>query len=193
MIINEGADHWIKTYRDEIHFLISFNLEFTGGMPVDVEIPESPKDIPYTQSENPQRGMNNVLFAMPDTAHMTLGRGWLYDPTSYREETHTVLSSIWPEYETVGKVILEYWEGFFQPDPAMTIREAINPDIDSPNLCYTGTLPGEESWSYFWIDCDYGSYVFHCEDTESWSGFDYYEDTRMNYLRVLIETLKIDD
>lgn len=173
VILNEGADHWFEQYADEIEVQTTYTY-IEAGERVIRDPPEMVVDLDYTQCEDPKSGFKQFDLDTADRAYMSLsGRssavpcGWMYDDTPQGEN---VLFSFWPEYMTEGMVCVEYHEGFFQPPEGMTVEET-GLHIDAyggEHPAYRGTLPGDDRWTYLWIDRKNGSYVFRFENTEHW-------------------------
>ena len=167
LILNEGADDWLPEYMEHLNIQEN-HVAFDGGETVEGVIPTSEIDLHYTQSDDPDRGFHFIQFDTADKAGMNMGTGWMSDDTPVVKDDHTVLCSFWPEYETEGKVVVEYWEGFFQPEESMTVEE-VKLGYGGAYTGYTGNLPGEDRWTYLWIHREFGSYVFRCENTDHWN------------------------
>lgn len=170
--LNEGADRWFEKFADEIQVQLMYS-SVEAGEQVSKAPPEMVVDLAYTQCDDPKYSFRQFDFETADRAYLSLsGRhpeipcGWVYDDTP---EGENVLLTFWPEFITEGMVCVEYHEGFFQPPEGMTVEEDIlHIDSTGAHPAKRGTLPGDDRWSYLWIDRKNGSYVFRFENTEHW-------------------------
>ena len=171
VLLNEGADHWFADYADEIRVQTTY-VQVDAGERIQKDPPEMVIDVDYAQSDDCEEGFKQFTFTTADPMYLSLMGwnlcGWAHDGTP---EEENVLLTYWPQYETEGMVCVEYHEGFFQP-PAGMILEEDELHIDSYGGAHPakrGTLPGDDHWTYLWIDRKHGSYVFRFENTEHWS------------------------
>ena len=86
-------------------------------------------------------------------------------------DDHIHFGAFWPEYVTEGRVCIEYWESGFQPGKDVTVEETEIYHYGGQYRGFFGTLPGEERYTYLWLDREHGSYVFRFEDTRNWTDF----------------------
>lgn len=170
-IINENADSWMLTYEHAIRNYETF-FNMVGGKQENFQLPEAviiPVD--YPQSENEQHGFKRFRFETADPAEVSVNSAWIYDETTQEYEGHTHLGAFWPEYITEGRVCIEYWEGGFQPDEDAEIEKTKVYYYDGYFDAYTGTLSGKEQYTWLWLPREHGAYVFHFENTQSWTDF----------------------
>ena len=168
-IINQGADGWLLKYAREIDAMDTL-CEFLGGISTIQTVPESPMaPIAYTQSSDPQKAPHHLKFDLEDPITLVLDQGWMYTEDDTPAEDHRVLFRFWPEYETRGAVTAAYYPGGFQPPEDMEVEQIrlYRPD-NSYYEAFQGTQPGAETWSWLWIHCKAGSFVFRFQDTEHW-------------------------
>ena len=169
VILNEGADHWFADYSKEIDVQLGYSW-VDAGERIQMDPPEMVIDIDYTQSDDYKEGFKQFHFKTPDPIMLSLKGwdecSWVHDDTPEED----VLLTYWPQYETEGKVCVEYHEGFFQPPEGMIVEEdeLHIQSYGGAHPAKRGTLPGDNHWSYFWIDRKHGSYVFRFENTEHW-------------------------
>lgn len=170
VILNEGADHWFPECAEDIAVQTTYIWEDVGER-VTREAPEVTIDLDYTQADDWSTDFVWFKFDTADPMGLSLSGwaecGWVHDDTP---EGENVLLTYWPEYETEGLVCIEYHEGFFQPPEDMTVEDDIlHIDSYGSHPAKRGILPGDDRWTYFWIDRKNGSYVFRFENTEHWT------------------------
>lgn len=170
VIINEDASQWFSQYAEEIYVHTLYS-QIAAGASVTREPPEVTIAPYYTQSDNYEEGFKQFDLETSDRAYLSLSGwedcGWVHDDT---HEDENVLLTFWPQYETEGMVYVEYHEGFFQPPEGLQIEETVlHITSCGGHPAYSGTLPGAERWSYFWINRNHGSYVFRFENTDHWT------------------------
>ncbi|MBQ3193411.1 MAG: M56 family metallopeptidase [Oscillospiraceae bacterium] len=169
VILNEGADDWLLAYQDDLEAIEMYS-GFSGGDYLDTEIPVPKLEpIAYTQCDKSDLNLlNTATFETPDKATMTLDFVWKSTNVPNSQDNSHILFAFWPEYETEGMVLVEYWEGFFQPEESLLIEETKVYYYSGWYDGFIGTYPGDERWTYLWINREYGSYVFRCENTDHW-------------------------
>ena len=169
VILNQGADHWFPDYAEDIAVQTSYIWEEAGER-VTKDPPEVTIDLDYTQAEDWSKEFIWFQYDTADPMRLSLSGweecGWIHDETP---EGENVLLAFWPEYMTEGMVCVEYHEGFFRIPEGMTVEEdTLYLDSRGGIPAKRGTLPGDDHWTYLWIDRNNGSYVFRFENTESW-------------------------
>lgn len=170
-IINEEADSWLLEYDNAIRDIKTF-LEMEGGTQESIVLPEATiVPVDYPQSENEQQGVKYFTFETADPAKLLINSAWIYDETIQKHDDHIHLGAFWPEYVTEGRVCIEYWEGGFQPGEDVTVEETELAYYDGHYDGFTGTLPGEERFTWLWTNREHGSYVFRFENTQNWTNF----------------------
>lgn len=173
-IINENADNWILEYGDALSDTETF-CKMEGGTQETFVLPETTLvPVDYPQSDNEQHGFKHFSFDTKDPAKLSVNSAWIYDETVQKYDGHVHFGAFWPEYVTEGRVCMEYWEGGFQPEANVTVEEMEIGYYGGHHDGFTGTYPGDEHFTYLWINRDHGSYVFRFENTQNWRDF-YYE------------------